>query len=80
MEENIVNAFECVAKMYEETSFLLKDFSEFFYSKNFISLTSNSMGSTMISKDLNQPRYWLPRYAAMFFKPKSQKENSQTRR
>jgi len=76
MNPNIINSFENIAKIYEETSYLLKDFSEAITKHKFVSISGNSIGTTYVSKSIDSPRYWLTRYAALFFKPKNQKDNS----
>ncbi len=75
MKQNIIHAFENTAKTYEETSFLLKDFSEVITKHEFSSISGNSIGTTYVSKAINSPRYWLTRYAALFFKPNDQEDN-----
>jgi hypothetical protein len=76
MKQDIINSFDNIAKFYEETSFLLKDFSEAITNHQFISISGNSIGTTYVSKAINSPRYWLTRYAALFFKPNNQEDNS----
>ena len=77
MEDNVVNAFSCVSEMYVETSFLLKDFSEVLTGSRFSRMTpGNSIGTTYVSKALDSPRYWLTRYAGLFFKPLKQKADN----
>lgn len=76
MKENIKNAFECVKQVHKETSFLLKDFSEALGSCRFINIISgNSIGTTYVSKDINSPSYWTPRYITLCFKPEEQQPN-----
>jgi len=76
MEKNIINAFDYVAKIYEETSFLLKDFNEALAQYGFTTIMGNSIGTTYLSRDINSPTYWLTRYAAMFYKPPDQEKDS----
>lgn len=76
MKQNIINAFDNAAKVYEETSFLLKDFSEAIAKHQFSNIIGNSIGTTYVSKSIDAPRYWLTRYAALFFKPNHQEDNN----
>jgi hypothetical protein len=75
VEQDIVNAFKFVTKMYEETSFLLKDFSEVMAQNGFKNVIGNAFGAEKVSKSINEPKYWSPRYASLFFKPESQTSN-----
>jgi len=76
MEQNVINSFGYVAKVYEETSFLLKDFNEALAQHGFTTITGNSIGTTYLSRDINSPRYWLTRFAAIFYKPPDQKADT----
>jgi len=76
MEQNVINAFGYVAKVYEETSFLLKDFNEVLAQHSFTTVLGNSIGTTSLSRDINSPKYWLTRYAAIFYKPQDQEADS----
>ena len=76
MEQNVINAFGYVAKVYEETSFLLKDFNEVLAQHSFMTVLGNSIGTTYLSRDINSPKYWLTRYAAIFYKPQDQEADS----
>jgi len=75
MKKDIINSFGNVARIYEETSYLFKDFSAIISGKNFKNITGNSIGTTSVSKALDASGYWLTRYAALFFKPIDQEAN-----
>jgi hypothetical protein len=76
MTENVVNAFSCVSKVYEETSFLFKDFANILTESGFEKIREgNEIGTHDVSANINKPKYWLPRYVSSFFKPSFQKDN-----
>ena len=72
LTENIKASFDNITKIYEESSFLLKDLAaeleKLGYEKE---PRGNSIGTTYVSKNINSPRYWLTRYAALFFRTKA---------
>ncbi len=74
--QNVINAFETVSKIYEETSFLIKDFSAELNKLGFVSALPNkvSMG-TNGSASLKYPKYWSLLYGAWFFRHCNQKDN-----
>jgi hypothetical protein len=75
--ENIKNAFSCVATVFTETSYLLKGFEEAFAKHGFKKVSrGNAILTDYVSKNLNSPTCWLPRYVSLFFKPQNQKRSS----
>lgn len=72
MADDVMNSFGNVAKIYEETSFLLKDFSDEMIRLGFVRMNSGSGVGTDTSKSIDNPRLWHVRYASLDFKPKGQ--------
>ena len=74
--ENINASFNNIAKVYEETSFILKDLAAELEKLGYEKIPKgNSLGTTYVSKNINSPRYWLTRYAALFFKIKAEPDS-----
>lgn len=67
---NVKTSFDNIVKVYEESSFLLKDLVTEIEEKNsekgFRQKKGNEIGS-YISKHLGNPKYWFARYATLFF-------------
>jgi len=73
MKNNVINAFDCVSKIYEETSFMLKDFTEIISNHKYELITGeNTIG--YVSKKIDYYQYWLARYCSLFFKLQDQQE------
>jgi len=72
MASDVMNSFGNVAKIYEETSFLLKDFSDEMMRLGFVRLRSDSGIETETSRGIDNPKMWHVRYASLPFKPKGQ--------
>ncbi len=69
--ENIVNLFDVAIKIYQETSFLLKDFSDLLKAKKFKGPSGNAIEMYGgFSRSLNWSNHWLVRCASLSFKPK----------
>jgi len=75
MTDDVMNSFGNVAKIYEETSFLLKDFSDEMMQLGFVRLRSDSGIGTETSRNIGMPKKWHVRYASLSFKPKGQDSN-----
>ena len=79
MDDNIKNAFNCVAKMFDETSFLLRDFKDIMEKKHDFTSTQKGKNANAIctntSKSLNSAKEWLPRYIADIYERKQQAQN-----
>ena len=67
LSECIKKSFDIVAEVYEESSFLLKDLAVELERLGFEKEPAGSIGTTDVKKDINSPRYWLPRYASLVF-------------
>ena len=67
----IKNSFDIVARVYEESSFLLKDLAEELEKMGFEKLQGNEIG-TETSRLIDKWKKWLPRYASFFFKSKDE--------
>ena len=73
--KNVTNAFGVITKIYEETAFLLKDFSAIL---NLNDLKFHCVNPNFIevyyghSKGLDSPHRWLARNAELRFKPNKQ--------
>ncbi len=68
LSEIIKTSFDNVAKVYEESSFLLKDLVAGLEKLGFEKTpTGETIGTTDVLKKINFPRYWLIRYASLFF-------------
>ena len=76
ISENVRNAFDCVLKIYEETTFLLNDFTEELAAFNFVNLSPNSIGTHDVSKSMQWPKFWMVRYGSQFYKQKKQDINN----
>ena len=73
MTDDGKNSFGIVAKIYEETSFLLKSFREELKKLDFVREENLDDGIGIEgSKSIREPEKWLPRYASWFFKRKGQ--------
>ena len=72
MTDNVKNSFDNVAKIYEETSFLLKDFSKEITGLGFDKEMPNDGIGTHGSTSIDYPKQWPVRYASLFFMPKDQ--------
>lgn len=75
MADDVMNSFGNVAKIYEETSFLLKDFSDEMMRLGFIRLRSDSGIETETSRSIDRPKEWHVKYASLSFKPEGQDSN-----
>lgn len=68
LSKNVKISFDNIANVYEESSLLLKDLVAGLEKLGFQKTpTGDSIGTTYVSKNINSPRYWLTRYAALFF-------------
>jgi len=72
MANDVMNSFGNVAKIYEETSFLLSDFSDEMSRLGFVRMNPGSSIGTETSKSIGSPRHWHVRYASLSFKPEGQ--------
>lgn len=75
MADDVKYSFGNVAKIYEETSFLLKDFSDEMMRLGFVRLRSDSGIGTETSRSIDRPKEWHVRYASLSFKPEGQDRN-----
>lgn len=75
---NVKNTFENVVKIYEETSFLLQDFSAILKNDyKFESCNNNKIDNYGgYSRSLDWPQYWFSRCVEMCFKPNGQTNNN----
>ena len=77
LSEHIKVSFDNIAKVYEESSFLLKDLVAGLEKLGFEKLPKgDSIGTTYVTKNINSPRYWLTRYAALFFGATAEPESN----
>lgn len=76
LSENIKISFDNIANVYEESSLLLKDLAaELEKLGHEKAPTGNTIGTTDLKRDMNSPRYWLVRYAALLFWPSNEPKN-----
>jgi len=75
MVDDVMNSFGNVAKIYEETLFLLKDFSDEMMQLGFVRLRRDSDIETKISRSIDMPKGWQVKYASWSFKPEGRDGN-----
>ena len=77
LSENVKISFDNIANVYKESSFLLKDLvvglEELGFQKT---PAGDSIRTDFVSKNLNSPRYWLTRYAALSFRATAEPESN----
>lgn len=71
LSECIKQSFDIVAEVYDESSFLLNDLAVKLEKLGFEKLNERTITKDL-SKHINYPRYWLTRYAALFFTAKAE--------
>jgi hypothetical protein len=69
LENNAINTFDNIKRIYEETSFLLKDFSEAICKHHFESILKNTILKSGSSQSLDNSYYWITHYITQFYKP-----------
>ena len=76
-KESVTNAFYAVTKIYEESSFLLKDFSAILSDLKFHCVNSNSIEVYHgYSRGLDSPHRWLASNIELRFKPNKPTDNN----
>lgn len=78
LSENVKISFDNIANVYEESSLLLIDLAAELEEIGFEKLKGmkNSVGTTDLSRDINWPRYWLIRYATLFFQTETEPDGN----
>ena len=75
LSENVKISFDNIANVYEESSLLLKDLDTELEKKEFKKIQGNEIGTYMLSKHIDKPRYWLARHAVLSFKIKAEPDS-----
>lgn len=71
----IKNSFDIVVQVYEESSFLLQELTAELEGLGFENLNGNLISTRDVKTQIGEPRYWMTRFAALFFRPRNKQDS-----